>query len=568
MLNRLRAIFSSENDQDPSSVTLVRTILIIATVGSATLVVSQSIAVRGPGGWFTVFAIAIITIMAGTSLFLSYRMVLWPGKLLVPFSVLFAVTFIAIDAYGLHDSAIVGFPIVILTASLLLGQKAIPLATGLTILGVLTVAYCDFTGINTTEIAKKTAIDDVIAITTLQIIAAGLLNGLMHRLNRAVDISKANETAQIEANQELRDLQSTLEERIDERTFEVSQRAIQFKAIAEIAKVIIDAKGDLKALLPRIANVIGEQFNYYHVGIFLLDESKEYAYLKATSSEGSKKLLEQNFSLAVNRESLIGSVASSGNLHIAMDHGEDTTPVNYLELTGTRSEIALPLRSGDQIIGVLDIHSQEPSAFRGGETEVLNVLADQVTIAIEIARQFEETQRTLKESQRVYQQYARQEYNKLVSSRTKRGFVYKNTDAKPLEKPLQGTEITKAIKSGDLQVMETSHGTKLAVPIKLRGQVIGTLNVTTNGKKKPGTGNIEIISAVADRLALALENARLLDNAQRRAAGERIIGAATARVRESMDIESVLRNAAQELHKAFGNVEAEVWLGSENRGGN
>lgn len=560
MLNWLQNVFSSENDRDPSFVTLVKTILIIATVGSAALVVSQAFAVRDPEDWATVFAIALISLISGVSLFLTFRNILWPGKLLFPALTLVAVTFIAINANGLHDSAIVGFPIVIIFSSLLLGQRAVPLATVFTILGVWTVAYCDFTGINTTEVAKRTGIDDVIVISTLQVIAAGSLNGLMRRLNRAVEISKTNEQAQIDANQELRGLQDTLRERIEERTSELSQRAIQFQAIAEISKVIIDARGELKALLPRIANVIGEQFGFYHVGIFLLDSHKEYARLQATNSEGGKKLLAQKFSLPVNRESTVGSVAGSGTPRIALERGEDTTPLYYQELPRTRSEIALPLRSGDQVIGVLDIHSHEQNAFGGGEAELLNVLADQVTIAIEVARQFEETQRSLKETERIYQQYVRQEYSQLIKSRTERGFVYKDAEVKPLKDPLQATEILEAIQSGTLRVSENEQGTKLAVPIKLRGQVIGTLNVGTNGNNKPSTENIEIITAVADRLALALENVRLLDEAQRRAAKERTISEGAARVSTALDIESILQTTAEELERVLNSSEVVIHL--------
>ncbi|MGB7876861.1 MAG: GAF domain-containing protein [Anaerolineales bacterium] len=563
MLNWLRNIFSSENDQDPSFITLVRTVLIIATVGSTALAFSQSLAVREPNDWATVYAIAIITLISGTSLFFSYRNILWPGKLLFPTLTLIAVTFIAINAKGLHDSAIVGFPIVIIFASLLLGQKAISLATTFTILAVWTVAYFDFSGLNSTNFAKTTGLDDVIAITILQIAAAGSLNSLMHRLNRAVDVAKTNEQAQIEANQELRELHSTLEERISERTSEVSQRAIQFQAIAEISKVIIDARGELKDLLPRIANVIGEQFNFYHVGIYLLDNRKEYAHLQATNSEGGRKLMAQRFNLPVNRESVVGSVASNGNLRIVLDHGEDTTPFNYLELPGTRSEIAVPLRSGVQIIGVLDIHSQAQSAFGGAEAEVLSVLADQVTIAIEVARQFEETQRSLKETERIYQQYVRQEYSQLIKTRTERGFIYRDAEVKSLEKPLQAPEILEAIKSGDLQVADNPQGTKLAVPIKLRGHVIGTLNVGTNGNNKPTSENIEIITAVADRLAIALENVRLLDAAQRRAVREHAIGEISASVSSSTNMEEILRSAVLELGRRIGGADVVLELGAD-----
>jgi transcriptional regulator with GAF, ATPase, and Fis domain len=186
-----------------------------------------------------------------------------------------------------------------------------------------------------------------------------------------------------------------------------------------------------------------------------------------------------------------------------------------------------------------------------------------VSIAIEVARQFEETQHSLKESERIYQQYIRQEYSQLIKSQVKRGFVYKDTEVKPLDIPLQATEIREAVKSGYMHILENKQGTKVAVPIKVRGQVIGTLNIGTNGSNKPSEENIEIITAVADRLALAIENVRLLDEAQRRAAKERTISEGAARVSEAFDIESILQTTAEELERTLGGSEVIIQLESE-----
>jgi len=561
MINWLRDIISSENDQDPSFIKLVRTILIFATTGSAVLAVSQTFVVKETNDWNIVITIATISSISGISLLLSYRNVIWPGKLIFPILTLIAVTFIASNENGLHDVAIGGFPIVIIFASLMLGQRAIPLITVFTVLGVWTVAYFDFAGINTTEIAKNTAIDDVIAVSALQVIAAGALNGLMSRLSRTVVISKENELAQIEANQELRELQSTLEERINERTNELSHRAIQFQAIAEISQVVIGAKGDLDTLLSRIANIIGEQFDFYHVGIYLLDQRAENARLIASNSDIGKSLLERKYKLPVNRDSVVGIVTSTGKPLTVLDTDENEATVNHPEFPDTRSVIGLPLRSGDQTIGALELHSSQQMV--SSATEVLFVLADQVIIAIEVARQFEETQRSLKESEQVYQQYVRQEYNRLVKSQTQRGFVYKDTEVKPLENPLQNEEILEAIKSGNLHLIENEQGAKLAVPIKLRGQVIGTLNIGTNGGNKPNAEKIEIITAVADRLALSLENVRLLDNAQRRASKERTISEGAARISEALNVESILQATAEELERTLGGSEIIIQLEGE-----
>ena len=580
MKDWFRNILFSDYDQDPRFIILVRTVLGIAAVSGLGMAISLSLFPVAKINWLTVGIVFSIDFLTFLFLGLTYRQILWPGKLFLPLSMLVAVPYIAAtQANGLHDSSITLFPVMIVVAGLLLGQKIIPLVTILSFLGTWSVAYYDMAGFNKSIIASRTGFDDIIVITLGQVITAGALSGLMTRLNRVLNQTRANEQAQIAANQELRVLQTTLEERIEERTAELTvrtqelvqlsesleRRASRFQAITEVSQVISELGGQLVDVLPRIANIVSQQFNFYHVGIFLLDEHGEYAVLQAANSEGGKRMLARQHKLRVGSEGIVGFVSHSGTSRVALDIGEDAVFFDNPDLPETCSEMALPLRSGERIIGALDIQSTEPNAFRSEDIEALNVLAGQVGIAIENARLYEEAQRSLNESERIYRQYIRQEYAMLARSRKERGFIYDRFELRPIDVPLTNSEIKEAVATGEVRVVESQQGMRLAVPIKVRKQVIGVLNIDAKGPNKIDPDNLDVIAAIVERMGLALESARLLEDSQRRAAKEQQIGEISAKIGASINLRNILQTAVEELGRALPGSEVLIQFDNDGK---
>ena len=178
-------------------------------------------------------------------------------------------------------------------------------------------------------------------------VSAAVLNLLVERLKIALVRAEANEQAQIETNQELRNLQSTLEQRVQERTAELvkrgteletanrqmQRRAAQLESLAQVAQTVRSVR-DLRQLLPEIAATTSEKFGFYHVGVFLLDEANEYAVLSATNSEGGKKMMERKHRLRVGLEGIVGNVTATGEPRIAMDVGRDAIFFDNPELAG------------------------------------------------------------------------------------------------------------------------------------------------------------------------------------------------------------------------------------------
>jgi GAF domain-containing protein/HAMP domain-containing protein len=426
---------------------------------------------------------------------------------------------------------------------------------------ILTIAI--LAGLTGVLVARGLAQPLVILTETASRIASGEME-LQAKVGGAKEVATLA-TAFNSMTVELRNLIGSLEQRVTERTAELTQRshdleqanehaerrARQLQAVSEVARAIASVQ-NLHELLPRIAELVSERFGFYHVGIFLLDGMHEYAILSATNSEGGQRMLARSHKLKVGEVGIVGFVGNTGQPRIALDTGADSVFFNNPDLPETRSEMALPLKVGDQIIGVLDVQSTESGAFTAEDIEVLGTLADQVSIAIENARLFEETRRSLTESENLYREYLRQEWKAITRERQHIGYHYTITGFAPLDRPIEWPEIKKTLATGRMQVeFKLNEPAKLAVPIKLRGEMIGVLDIRSPASRDWDQDEIDIAQAIAERVALAVENARLLEDSQRRANKERTISEITSKISTSINMRNVLQTAVDELGKAI-----------------
>jgi GAF domain-containing protein/HAMP domain-containing protein len=360
----------------------------------------------------------------------------------------------------------------------------------------------------------------------------------------------------------LRESLEELEKRVEERTVELSlanerneRRARQFEAIAHIARTISSTR-DLDLLLSQITTVINKEFGFYHVGIFLLDTAKEYAVLSAANSIGGKNMLERGHRLKVGETGLVGFVTGTGKPRVALDTGADAVFFNNPDLPETRSEIALPLHVGDEIIGALDVQSTEPNAFVQEDINILSTLADQVSIAIQNAQQFEETRKALNESEILSRQFVQAGWQQFTKSRNLLGIRHTGARASLLHRR-NGKDNQEDLFAG-IQAKPNARGASLSLPIKLRGEVIGSVDVRTPDNRPWDQDELDIVTAIIERAAIALENARLLAESQKRAAKERIIGEISSKISMQSEINELLKTAAQELGRSLPGAEIAI----------
>ncbi len=366
---------------------------------------------------------------------------------------------------------------------------------------------------------------------------------------------------------QLRSLINELEDRVRERTRELAQqnealryRTRQLQTVADVARSIVSAQA-LESLLNQVTTLISERFGFYHVGVFLLDEKGEYAVLRAANSEGGKRMLARQHKLPVGKVGIVGYVTATGQPRIATDVGEDAVHFKNPDLPETRSEIALPLIANNRVIGALDVQSTQPNAFTPEDIELFSTLADQIAIAIVNNQLLDETMRALDEARRVNRRYLQQEWEKEVRSRRHRAYIYtaQGLFAQP---PLSQPEIEAAIRRGEVTVVPAEEGQAavLTVPIQLRDEILGVIRVQDVGAPERDwtEEEIEALKAIAAQVALALENARLLETTLRRAERERKALEITGRIRAATDPQTMLDIAMEELQRALGASHVQI----------
>jgi GAF domain-containing protein len=507
------------------------------------------------GSLFLLLAVALILVRQGRNIL---------ARLLVPISLVVAITYIAFSGNSIHDSTINGYAIIIVISGLLLGERGLFIAAIMVVLGIIFLGLADMNGMTTTFMAQKTGYDDIGILSLLLITSASMLRLLLVRSNNSLRRARENERIQIDTNNALRTLQASLEERVNSRTKELQDKsaelgkyAQELEAVSEISSAMVSIQ-DLNMLLATVVNLVSERFGYYHTGIFILDEATQNLVLRAASSEGGQRMLMRRFNLKFGTESLVGFAASRGIPRISQDVEADLVFLPEPDLAATKSEAAFPLIAGKQIIGVLDIESTDKNPFTESEVKILSTLANQIAISTQNVRSFNETRRALANAEEIYQRFVEQGWRRITSEAANMGYMYSAKGVNQLNTPLSAPEIQSATASGKLVVSQEETGS-VAVPVKMRGQVLGVLNIrSTDETHKWDDDELALIQAAADRAALALENARLLDESQRRASKERTIGELTARISAATDINSILQTAVTEIGRTIGGSEVSI----------
>ncbi|MGC9395562.1 MAG: GAF domain-containing protein [Anaerolineae bacterium] len=376
--------------------------------------------------------------------------------------------------------------------------------------------------------------------------AVAPLNLALRSLNTALNRAQRYAT---ESEQQRAHIETLAEERAQD----LNRRTGYLGATTEIAAEIA-VQRDPEVLLQRVTEVISRQFGFYHTGVFLLDDNRQWAVLRAASSEGGQRLLQRQHRLRVGAEGIVGAVAAHGQYRIAQDVGADVVFFANPDLPETRSEMALPLRVRREIIGVLDVQSTAPNAFTDEDVSMLQALADQVSVAVSNARLLQQVEESIDAERRAYGQMARETWHALLRARPDLAFasnedgVTSFTDWEP--------QMKMAAQTG----RAAGEGDTLAIPIRVRDQVIGVID----GRKPDGTAwsdeEISLLQTLTEQLSTALEGAQLYEDTQRRAAREQLAREITAEMRRSLDVTTVLQTALHQLQTSLGLDEAEVWI--------
>jgi GAF domain-containing protein/HAMP domain-containing protein len=359
---------------------------------------------------------------------------------------------------------------------------------------------------------------------------------------------------------QMQEMVANLEQRVSERTRDLERRTREVQSAAQIARDASTAR-NLDDLLNRSAHLISERFGFYHVGIFLLDERGEYALLSAAAGDAGKLMLANKHKLKVGEVGIVGYVTQTGESRVALDTGEDAIYFRNPFLPYTHSEMALPLKIGARVIGALDVQSEKVNAFDQQDAETMRILADQIAVAIERTRLLEQLEGAVARMETSSQEYSGRAWREFMQhTRASLGFRYRGVKAELItEPPAEGLDAQ--VKGTTIVQNNVEKGVSiLSVPIKLRGLPLGALNVRFQGEEIPPQ-TIAVIEEAANRLALALENARLIQDTRRLAAREKQVNIITTQIQRATDIETVLQNAIRELGNTIGVPKTFIQIG-------
>jgi GAF domain-containing protein len=346
-------------------------------------------------------------------------------------------------------------------------------------------------------------------------------------------------TNSLEKERSLSKLLELDREHKDRRTRELDRRLVQIRTAAEVSRSLSGLM-DLDTLLQQVVDLMQSRFGLYYVGVFLQDEKGENAILRAGTGEAGEEMIATRYQMPVGDDSIVGRAIANRKPHIALDVGREPTRFNNPLLPKTRSEMALPLISGERVFGALTVQSEFPDAFDQDDTIVMQGIADSLATSIQNVHLFDESKKSLQEIQALNRQYVVQAWKKAGETPSLQRASYENAAYDGIE----NISITQRF------------------PILLRDQIIGQLAIDTD-KQMLTPEEQTLIQEVTTQAALAMENIRLLEESQRRSSLEHLLGNVVQNVRSQTDLEMILRSTVSELGRALGATTGVIYLTPE-----
>ena len=473
-------------------------------------------------------------------------------------SFLFVAGIISIGTFGgIRDSGISIFFLSIALASILLGRRQTFMFMGLSLIVTLVIFFLQRYEMITLAIPPQVGFSEWLIFAIMLILIGLTFNISNSSVEKAFEEARTMAAMYEKSNQELTFTREQLEEDVADRTRMFERRSQYLEAAADVGRAATSIYS-LEELLPKVTEFISDRFGFYQVGIFLIDDLGEYAVLRAANSLGGKRMLARGHRLKVGQEGIVGYVTSTGEARIALDIGQDAVHFDTPELPNTRSEMALPLFASGRIFGALDVQSTFANAFGPEDIAALRVLADQVSMSISNAELFEQLQNSIDSERRAYGEISVSAWRNILRSRGSWGYRFGENRIGPVSGNWP-KELLEASKSMGVTKLDAVDPLTVIMPISIGGTSIGAIKL----KKPIGSPDwtdeeIELVQTLSDRLSQALDSARLYQETQTKAMQELLSSEISSNIRQTLDIDTVLKTAAKELGQAFNAQEVVI----------
>ncbi len=573
----LKQIFSSPFDEYAEFRRFVQRILLLLNLGVFALILFEAFFVQRRGSAYTIISLGIVLLVTQFAYWSFKRGQLLPTKLVLPVAAYAILTYVLILGNGIHDSSLIGYSVVITLSMLLLGPGSAIYVAFLSLTSLWLVVWSDIRGVGAPPVfAQYTGLDDFIIGGVLVSMTIVVLHYVQKRLYQLLENLNTSLEEQKKTTAELETLKNSLEEMVQERTAALHQSLSQletlrateqrlarmYQSIAVLARRIAQSSTQSTDtgtnLLTEITILVSDTFGYYHVGIFLLDREKQHAVLSAANSPGGQEMLAAHHLLPVNTSNAVGTAIIREEPYVISNtEASNSHHFKNPHLPETQAEAVFPLFAGGEIIGALDVQSKTANAFDANAIEVLEILADQIAVAIYNAQLLEHTQLQLAELQAIYREQARQSWQRLGRHLRIFGYRYRPGLLQPLENPLR----TLATPPDDIQIIQQQerNETRILAPVQLRGETLAVLEIRAPLEIAEEDESLpDTIQALTERIALALENARLYEETTRRAQREHMVAQIANALRSTNDPDEMLQTAIRELKQALGAREVRI----------
>jgi putative methionine-R-sulfoxide reductase with GAF domain len=302
---------------------------------------------------------------------------------------LFTVAFVNVAFFGgIRSNNAVGFALVIAVSGLLLGGNAAIAFTGLSVIGGLVLVILESEGI---LVVQQTDSGSLISVWLVYSATVTLIGLLLRSSTNALDKALALLS---DRNLELQDAQTLLEERVATRT-----RSLQL--ITEISRNLSTILY-LDQLVAEVVEQVGNTFNYYHTHIYVLDETGQNLVLIGGTGEAGQTMLKRGHKI-LKSKGLVGRAATTSEVVLVPDVTQEPNWLPNLLLPATKSEIAVPIVLGEQVMGVLDVQQNVIGGLTEEDAFLLQSVANQVAVALRNARLFEQTEHRAEQEAQINQ---------------------------------------------------------------------------------------------------------------------------------------------------------------------
>lgn len=546
------------DDEDKNYVARVLNIIILTLIGAS--FVSALNIIGDLTAFYRVMVVVAIFLAAFWLLRLKYLRFL---SVFLPLALFGFITYLSYVGEGAQDRVLIAYTLVIALAALLLGKRAPFIFTLLSIAAIAGLIYAEVKGLIVTPFDGLINYPALVSFGIILSILAVLLQVMISNLTNALKRARDNEQDLIETNQQLRAIQTTLEERVEART-----RGIELVArILERLNLL-----NFDQFLLELVNQVKTYFNYYHVQIYLIDESRQNLVLAAGAGDVGEQMKSQKYIIPLDAPANRLAQAARSRTIINIDDVQKLTDwLSNPLLPETRSELVIPIILDGQAAGILVADEDEVAGFDQGDINVLQSLANQVTVALRNARLFEQVETSLAEARAVQAQYLQQNWR---IERGKAQEHHYHRPGAPILDPETQAQLDDTAAKIDQPLMlnfeegEATEPTTLALvaPIKLQNQIIGTMQFFEADPSRRGQWSereIALVQAVAEQIAQTAENLRLFEETRQRAGREETIREITDKLRTAPNLDYLLETATRELAQRLGARHTVMELGIE-----